>query len=122
MTTFGSEVGLDLTFHRSRTVAPHLVNNAGLVLAMERRHARDLMVSFDVGFERMFTVGGLVAPAGTTPPVGEGRDEWLTRIAPCRTHAEFLRSRCDDDVDDPHGESKRIHRPIPRDQTNVIGF
>jgi protein-tyrosine-phosphatase len=110
MRSFGSELGLDLSFHRSRSLESHTLDDARLVLTMERRHARDLMVSFDRGFERIFTVGGFIARAGTMPPKGEGIDEWLERIAPSRTHAEFLGGPCADDVADPHGESKRIHR------------
>jgi protein-tyrosine phosphatase len=110
MNAFGAELGIDLSYHRSRQVDPFVIGEARLVLAMERRHARDLMVTFDVGFERIFTVGGFVAQSVSTPPMGEGFDEWLGRIAPCRTHAEFLGANCDHDVVDPHGESKRIHR------------
>ena len=110
MSGFASELGIDLSFHESRTLDAHQVGDARLVLAMERRHARDLMVAFDVGFERIFTVGGLIAQSRTMPPAGEGLDEWLSRVAPCRTHSEFLGAYCDDDIADPHGESKRIHR------------
>jgi len=110
MSAFGAEVGLDLSFHESRTVDTYTLADARLVLAMERRHARDLMVSFDAGFERIFTVGGFIAQAGSTPPMGEGLDEWLERVGPLRTHSEFVGEQCDDDIVDPHGESKRIHR------------
>ena len=110
MSAFGAELGLDLSYHQSRTVDDFMLDDARLVLAMERRHARDLMVSFDVGFERIFTIGGFVAQASSMPPKGEGLDEWLERLAPCRTHAEFLGVHCDDDISDPHGESKRVHR------------
>ena len=110
MTTFGSELGIDLSYHHSRPLDAHLVNDANLILTMERRHARDLMVSFDVGFERIFTIGGLIAQALSTPPMGEGLDEWLARIVPCRDHNEFFGANCDNDVIDPHGESKRVHR------------
>ena len=110
MSAFASESGIDLSFHESRALNAYLVGDARLVLAMERRHARDLMVAFDVGFERIFTVGGFVAQSRTMPPAGEGLDEWLGRVAPCRTHSEFLGVHCDDDIADPHGESKRIHR------------
>lgn len=110
MTTFGSELGLDLSYHHSRPLVDHLVKDANLILTMERRHARDLMVTFDIGFDRIFTIGGLIAQSSSTPPMGEGLDEWLARVASCRSHAEFLGANCDDDVVDPHGESKRIHR------------
>jgi protein-tyrosine phosphatase len=110
MSAFASEYGIDLSFHESRTLDAHLVGDARLVLAMERRHARDLMVAFDVGFERIFTVGGFIAQSATLPPVGEGLDDWLGRVAPGRNHSEFLGAYCDDDIADPHGESKRIHR------------
>jgi protein-tyrosine-phosphatase len=110
MRAFGAELGIDLSFHRSRSLEAHTIADARLVLAMERRHARDLMVSFDVDHERVFTVGGLIARASTTPPAGEGLDEWLGQMAPLRTHTEFLGGFCDDDVVDPHGESRRVHR------------
>ena len=110
MSAFASELGLDLSFHESRTIDSYMVGDARLVLTMERRHARDLMVSFDVGFERIFTVGGFIVQAASLPPKGEGLDEWLERIAPSRTHSEFLGAQCQDDILDPHGQSKRAHR------------
>lgn len=110
MRAFGAELGLDLAFHESRKVDPHMLADVRLVLAMERRHARDLMVAFDVRFERIFTVGGFIDRAGSMPPTGGGLDDWLQRLAMSRTHEEFLGVRCEDDVFDPHGESKRIHR------------
>ena len=110
MASFAAEVGLDLSFHESRKVDGYMLGDAKLVLTMERRHARDLMVSFDVRFERIFTVGGFIERAGSLPPMGEGLDEWLEQLAPLRTHAEFLGVQCDDDVADPHGDSKRVHR------------
>ncbi|MEO8695793.1 MAG: hypothetical protein ABI658_19900 [Acidimicrobiales bacterium] len=110
MSSFASEVGLDLSFHESRKVDSHLLGDARLVLTMERRHARDLMVSFDADHERIFTVGGFIAQAASFPPTGEGFDEWLEHLAPFRSHAEFLGVHCNDDISDPHGESKRIHR------------
>jgi protein-tyrosine-phosphatase len=110
MSGFGTHLGIDLSFHQSRTIDAYMLDDARLVLTMERRHARDLMVSFDVGFERIFTVGGFLAQATSTPPEGEGLDEWLERIAPQRTHSEFLGVQCNDDIVDPHGESKRTHK------------
>jgi protein-tyrosine phosphatase len=110
MAGFGAELGIDLSYHRSRPVDSYLVGDARLVLAMERRHARDLMVSFDVGLERVFTIGGLLAQAVSTPPMGDGLEEWLARVAKCRSYSEFLGVDYDDDVVDPHGESRRVHR------------
>jgi protein-tyrosine phosphatase len=110
MRSFASEVGLDLSFHESRKVDGYMLGDARLVLTMERRHARDLMVTFDAGHERIFTVGGFIAQAALRPPAGEGVDEWLAHVAPLRSHGEFLGVHCDDDISDPHGESKRVHR------------
>jgi len=110
MSAFAADLGLDLSFHASRTIDAYMLDDARLVLTMERRHARDLMVSFDVGFERIFTIGGFMAQATSTPPTGDGLDEWLERIAPSRTHSEFLGVQCHDDISDPHGESKRVHK------------
>ncbi len=110
MSSFASEIGLDLSFHVSRKVDDYSLGDARLVLTMERRHARDLMVEFDAGVERIFTIGGFIAQAGSFPPTGEGLDEWLERLAPFRSHGEFLGMHCDDDIPDPHGDSKRVHR------------
>jgi protein-tyrosine-phosphatase len=112
MTSFAKEIGLDLSFHESRKVDARMLRDAKLVLTMQRRHARDLMVSFDVRFERIFTVGGFIERAGSTPPMEERLDEWLERLGPTRNHAEFLGVQCDDDVFDPHGDSKRVHRRV----------
>ena len=110
MSSFAAEIGLDLSFHKSRAVDGYMLGDARLVLTMERRHARDLMVSFDAGHERIFTIGGFIVRADSFPPTGEGLDEWLERLAPFRPQSEFLGVHCEDDVADPHGESKRIHR------------
>ena len=110
MSSFAAEAGLDLSFHESRKVDAYMLDDVKLVLAMERRHARDLIVSFDVRSERIFTVGGFVEQGRSMPPMGEGFDEWLERVAPSRSHAEFLGVQCDDDISDPHGYSKRVHR------------
>ena len=92
---------VDLSSTRAARFDSYMLGDAKLVLTMERRHARDLMVSFDARLRadlhrrRLSSSGRIVAADG-----GQF-DEWLERLAPTRTHAEFLGVHCDDDVADP---------------------
>jgi protein-tyrosine phosphatase len=110
MQEFAQGVGLDLSFHRSRLIDRWLVGDARLILTMQRSHARDVMTKFDTDLERLYTVGGILAEAQAAPPRGGGLDPWLAERCPHRTHLDFVGDSCADDVIDPHGQSRRVHR------------
>lgn len=104
------ERGLDARDHRSRRYTPEMVAEVDLVVAMERRHVRELVNVVDGAAPRIHTLGA-IAPwlrerrfaAETTP---------AERVAAGAAEREMsaLQGSGPDDVDDPHGRSKRRHR------------
>ena len=110
MTQFGRERGIDLGGHRSRVVSADDVAESTLILTMERRHARELMMQFDIGHDKVFTLGSFAPAVLRSPPSGEGLEEWLARMIEQRQAMDFLGSGASDEVGDPHGESRRVHR------------
>ena len=77
---------------------------------MERRHARDVMVEFDIDFRRVFTVRGFLQVFKDRTSPGEPLEGWLDRLASTRKATDFLGSSNTDEIGDPHGESRRAHR------------
>lgn len=108
------ERGLDLASHRSRIVTRQLLDDSDVVLTMERRHARDLVLEFD-NEEKVHTlkafaalVFGLTTNAHESPIAGVGP---LVRAAAVgRSGSAFLGDGRVDEIADPHGRSARVHR------------
>jgi L-threonylcarbamoyladenylate synthase len=65
-----SERGLDLSGHRSRFVTGDLLARAKLVLTMTRRHRRTLLDLHPGAVDRVFTLKGYAAGAGTSGAIG----------------------------------------------------
>jgi protein-tyrosine-phosphatase len=103
--------GVDLRGHQARTLSPELLRHADLVIAMEARHLRDIVVMEDV-FERTFTFPELVEraeEAGARRP-GEELADWIARVGAGRTRGEMLRNRPEWEVEDPMNRSRRVFR------------
>ncbi|MCU0309629.1 MAG: hypothetical protein MUE36_01635 [Acidimicrobiales bacterium] len=100
--------GLALAGHRSRVIDRDLVLGADLVIALARRHVRDVAGTVPGVFGRTFTLKELVRrgrevgpiPAGSTLP------EWLEAVGRDRVAATYLRPDPDDDVADPVGGTR----------------
>jgi protein-tyrosine phosphatase len=108
------ERDLDLARHRSRIVDRDLLDAADLVLTMERRHARDLVLEFD-NAEKVHTlkafaqlVSDLTRPEHE-PPV-RGVRALVQAAAEARPSMAFLGDGRVDEIADPHGRSARVHR------------
>jgi len=65
-----SERGLDLSGHRSRFVTGDLLARAKLVLTMTRQHRRTLLDLHPGAGDRVFTLKGYAAGAGTSGAIG----------------------------------------------------
>jgi protein-tyrosine-phosphatase len=96
--------GLDLDGHRSRGFDADLAG-ADLVLAMERLHVRDLVVTEPALWARSFTLKEAVRRAEEVGP--RGADEpfaaWLARLHQGRRSQDLMGTSRDDDVADPVG-------------------
>ena len=106
-----AKLGLDLRPHRSSIVAPEMLAQADLVLAMENAHVRDLAGLDGADFAKIFTFPDAVARAEAMGPRGdEPLATWITRMGAGRSIAEVLAHRPDLEVPDPMGGSKRAFR------------
>lgn len=108
------ERGLDLSAHRSRVLNAEIIDDADLVLTMERRHARDLLLQHGADHQKVYTVKGFAAAAsfvvsGDHPAVDDLR-ELVGAIDERRGESALLGDGRPDEVADPHGRSLRIHR------------
>lgn len=121
MATFGSEKGFDLSFHHSRRLDEWLVQSATVVLTMERRHAREAIMDYGAPPARVHTIGGFLGLARDRPPVDESLEEWLVRNANARPIAALLARDGEDEIPDPHGQSRRVHRKAFEQFERVCG-
>lgn len=110
MRGFADEIGIDLGFHESRPVDKWVAHEASLILTMQRNHARDLIVEFELDQRRVFTLGSFLRLADECPPMGEPFADWLAALSDHRSPTDLLSKSGPDEIGDPHGGSKRAHR------------
>jgi protein-tyrosine phosphatase len=103
--------GLDIRDHRSRMLVPEFVEQADLVLAMERLHAREAIVLADGALARTFTLKELVrrAHAAGHRRADESFDDWLARVSAGRKAMDLMGESRDDDVADPYLSSPKVY-------------
>lgn len=104
-----AEREIDATDHRSRKFTPELLDDTDLVVTMERMHARELAVTMEGASSRVHTLGATVAWFAEAEDLPDTPKERITRFAEGRKSSDLLGSG-PDEVADPHGRSKRIHR------------
>ena len=97
--------GLDIAPHRSRRLAAGLLADVDLVLGMERRHVREVVVLEPSTMPKAFTLKELVRRGEAEGPRRPERsvDDWLAAVAEDRTPNEHLGMSPADDVADPLG-------------------
>lgn len=98
--------GLDLSNHLSQPVAPALLENADLVIAMERLHVIELVDQHGADWQKTFTLLELADRLAGTATQASDLDDWLESLRTGRTPLQTLSSR---DIDDPTGGSLRQH-------------
>jgi protein-tyrosine phosphatase len=120
------ERGIDLRDHRSRVVDESIIGAADLVLTMERRHARDLVLQFDRA-EMVHTLKGflsvvtLLLASDDLDPSEVIDLPGLVRAANiARSPVGLLGDDRPDEIADPHGRSVRVHRKTADDLTAVV--
>jgi protein-tyrosine phosphatase len=101
------EHGVDIADHRSSVVGGDDLVWADLVLTMERRHARDLVVLAPAARGRIFTLGSFVQRAQRRP--GGSLPALLAALDADRSTADLLGSGRDE-VADPYGRSFKWFR------------
>jgi protein-tyrosine phosphatase len=110
-----AESGLDVSAHRSQVVTPAMVETADLVVTMERRHVREVTRLVDGVTDRTHTLAGLVSRLAEDPRDPEaGPAERIAACAARRTPSDLLGGGADE-IADPHGRSRRVHRRTAAD-------
>ena len=104
--------GIDLSAHRSRRVNAETLQQADLILTMERRHLRSVAeLQFDA-LDRAFTLRELAHLAAVIGPrpVTLPPSQWIARASSMRLPGTVLTVSTDDDISDPMGGSRRDYR------------
>ncbi|MGH9246015.1 MAG: low molecular weight phosphatase family protein [Acidimicrobiales bacterium] len=100
-----SAYGVDLREHRSRILDPAHLADADLILAMERRHVREVVAAAPDRFARTFTLAELVRRGNAigSRPTGVAVAAWLAHVGAGRRPESQLGFATDDDIADPYG-------------------
>ena len=116
------ERGLDLTAHRSRTMAADEIAAADLVIGMERRHLQEAVVLAPEAEGRSFTLRDLVRRAESAPPraADESLRDWASRLSAGRNRADLL-GVGDDSVEDPMGRSRGHYERTVAELDDLLG-
>lgn len=101
--------GIDISDHSSQYMTADLLNDADLVVGMERRHIREAAVLWRPCFEKSFTLPDLARRAAAVGRrlEGETPEAWIARAGAGRKVGDLLGDNPDDDVADPYGLAKR---------------
>lgn len=112
--------------HVSRQIDASLIERAALVVAMERRHVREIVVSSSPAvFDRTFTLRELVRRASSAGPRrvddDESFDAWLGRVRAGRSVADLVGDDPADDVADPIGQPASAYRSTAAELADLLG-
>ena len=100
--------GIDLGAHRSEQVTVEELQDADLVLTMERRHARELILL--AGPELPVHTLRAFAPLASGIDATSGGIDWLRAVTAARPPDAFVGDGRADEVDDPIGRPASAHR------------
>jgi protein-tyrosine-phosphatase len=116
--------GIDLTAHRSRSMADPAVvlEGADLVLAMERRHLREAVVAEPAIRHRTFTLVDAVRRAEATTPrrPDEGLRAWAERLGAGRTAVD-AQGTGEDEIPDPIGQPRSRYEATADRLADLLG-
>ena len=104
-------MGIEVSHHEARIIGPDILGPADLVLGMEHRHVREVVVTEGGDVERTFTLPEFVERAEAAGPrQHEDFGPWVAGLAAARTPSELMRADPRLEVIDPMGGSKRVFR------------
>lgn len=108
-----AELGVDVSGHRARGVAPEIVQAADLVIAMTSSQRDLLAEGFPERAQRIFTLKELVRLLEAEPIGSEERSPAeLARLAAERRARGLVRNPHDEDVVDPMGFAFETYRAV----------
>ncbi len=112
--------GLDIAGHTSAQLTPAMVEEANLVLGMERRHVREAAVLVPGALDRSFTLPELVRRGEDYGPRRRGQSlaEWLAEVSAGRSASDLFGTPSDD-VADPIGMGRRHFERLADELTGL---
>jgi len=114
--------GIDLAGHRSTRLTAAALEDADLVLGMERRHAREAVLLVPSAWSRTFTLKELVRrgeKTGPRPP-GQSLDAWSAAMADGRERTDLVGRSPEDDVADPLGGDLAAYRATAAELADLV--
>jgi protein-tyrosine-phosphatase len=117
-----AEMGIDLSGHRSTQVSPELVAESDVVLAMARRHAREIVLLDAGAWGRTYTLKEFVRRGEQVGQraVDEALGPWLDSMHEGRKRTDLVGSSPHDDVGDPIGGPLEGYRKTARALVEVV--
>ncbi len=110
MVRLAASRGVVVDRHLSRVATADLVQSSDLVLTMERRHARNLVILAPDLAYRVHTMLGLVQLGSALPPVDGDLEAFLRSVDAARNPGSLIGDLAGDEIADPHGRAKRHYR------------
>ncbi len=114
--------GIDLSYHRSRTMTAEAVADADLLVGMGRRHVREAVLLDPGSWPRAFTLKSLVQRGREAwGPAAPGSDlaSWLDAVHDGRTRTELAHRSTVDEVADPYGGPLSGYRATARELSEL---
>jgi protein-tyrosine phosphatase len=114
--------GADLTPHRSTQLTADVIESADLVLGMERRHGREVVLLVPSAWTRTFTLkefvrrGEKVGPRRRRQPLRA----WLSVVGDERQRTDLVGRSVDDDVADPLGGDPADFRATAAELADLV--
>ncbi len=107
------EFGLDLSGHRSTRLRAGMLDEADLVVAMAREHAREVLLRVPERWPRTFTLLQLTRWLETHEAPADGSlGAWLDEAAAGRPRSTVLGRSAEDDVVDPVTRPAAVWREV----------
>jgi protein-tyrosine phosphatase len=120
--TVMADLGIGLSGHCSAQISPELVADCDVILAMARRHAREVILLDGATWGRTFTLKEFVRRGehvgGRAPDVA--LDQWLDALHDGRKRTDLVGSSVDDDVGDPIGGPLDGYRKTARQLGDLV--
>jgi len=117
-----AERGLDLSAHQSRDLTEVDLPSVDLVIAMERRHVREVVLRDPTSYPRTFTLKELVRRSREIPLEKRGKlpARTLALAHVGRKRTDMLGSSSSDDVADPYGGSVDDYRRAVAELSELV--
>jgi protein-tyrosine phosphatase len=114
--------GVDLSGHRSTQLTTKAIEEADLILGMERRHGREVVLRHPSAFGRTFTLKDLVRRGEELGPRRPGQPVglWLDALGQGRARSDLVGLSAEDEVADPVGGNLAAHRATATELSDLV--